>query len=298
MINYIKTKRAIKRAAGLAAVASRPFARRPQNAQACVLMYHRVADIDFIDPELDDWNVHPAVFERQIAAVSEYSEVVPLADLLDRLNQSARPTKPLVAITFDDGYANFHTHALPVLQRYQTPATVFLVTSRIGSDDPPPFDAWSQKNSSRVAPDAYRSLSWQEVEDCLDGGVVSVGSHSHRHLKGTELTDSELCEEACKSREVLAARLGADNVAMFAYPYGSTRLGFVTPGYVEAVQTAGYRVAVCSDVGMATAASDRYLVPRVEVHALDSPRVLRAKMLGAIGPYRLIERLRKSRRAV
>jgi hypothetical protein len=53
---------------------------------------------------------------------------------------------------------------------------------------------------------------------------------------------------------------------------------------------------VCNDVGRASLKCDRYLLPRIEVHAVDEPYVLRAKASGVIGPYRLLALLRSARR--
>ena len=84
MIGRITVKRALKHAAGRAAAATVPFVRRPRASRVCILMYHRVADIDFVDPDVDDWNVRPDTFARQIAALSECAEFVRLADVPER----------------------------------------------------------------------------------------------------------------------------------------------------------------------------------------------------------------------
>jgi hypothetical protein len=90
-----------------------------------VLMYHRVADI-VVDP----WNlaVGPERFAEQIAVLARRREIVPL----ERIGE--RPAgKPLAAITFDDGYVDVLTHALPVLESHGAPATVFVTTGQMGS---------------------------------------------------------------------------------------------------------------------------------------------------------------------
>ena len=64
-IGPITAKRAIKRAAGWAAVLASPWVHRPAWPRACLLMYHRVAPVDFVDPRVDDWNVPPSVFSSR-----------------------------------------------------------------------------------------------------------------------------------------------------------------------------------------------------------------------------------------
>jgi peptidoglycan/xylan/chitin deacetylase (PgdA/CDA1 family) len=298
MIGRITLKRAFKRTAGWAAVLARPFTGRSTSPAACILCYHRVAEIGFVDPHVDDWNVPPEVFERQIAALAAFAEFVPLLDLPCRLSAAAPSGRPLVCLTFDDGYAGVYSRALPVLRRYQAPATVFVVTSAIGRQGPMPFDRWSRRHRERAPAEACRAMDWDELAACLGSGLITLGGHSHEHLQGQNCTPAQLAEEAGRSRAVLLRRFGEAQARAYAYPYGSTRHGQVTPDYVRAVRTAGYQLAVTTDLGLASARSDPYLLPRVEAHAVDGPRVLRAKAAGALGPFRLTDRLRVGRRTV
>jgi peptidoglycan/xylan/chitin deacetylase (PgdA/CDA1 family) len=291
MLSFMQVKRAIKGGAGLAAVAAVPLVRQPAGV-GCILAYHRVADLRFVDPRLDDWNVAPAMFDRQIDALKRCADIVPLNELLPRCQADPAPVRPAVALTFDDGYANFYTQVLPILKRHGVPATVFVVTSLIDSKDPPPFDAWSVKNGPRTDPDAWRPLTWGELEKCLESGLVQVGGHSHRHLKALSCSPDQLVEEAERSRAILGARLG--DAPAYSYPYGASRLGFVPAAYVRAVEAAGYRLALTTDLGRVSTNSDPYLLPRVEAHGLDGPAVIRAKVLGSLAPYRLADRLRRA----
>lgn len=96
---------------------------------AIVLMYHRVAEVQH-----DPWElcVSHRIFAEQMQVLAGRAEVVQLSQLFDRL--AAKTDRPLVAITFDDGYADNLYAAKPFLDRYELPATVFLVSGAIGSD--------------------------------------------------------------------------------------------------------------------------------------------------------------------
>ncbi|HEV3469107.1 MAG TPA: polysaccharide deacetylase family protein [Pyrinomonadaceae bacterium] len=292
MFGLNSIKRAVKRTAGWAASLETLLAGRREAGGACVFAYHRVSDVDFVDPRVDDWNVPPATFERQVAALNEFAEIVPLLELPARLRRRAAGARPLVSLTFDDGYASFYKHALPVLKRYGAPATAFVVTGTVGDGRPQPFDDWAVKNEGRTRPDDWRAMTWDELEDCAASGLVHVGAHSHRHLRGSRCTPEQLTEEAARSREVLRERFGDGHARAYAYPYGNSRLGDASAAYAAAVSAAGYEVAVTTDLGLATAASDPLLLPRVEAHALDAPAVLRAKARGALASYRLTDNLR------
>jgi peptidoglycan/xylan/chitin deacetylase (PgdA/CDA1 family) len=298
MIGRNSFKRAIKRTAGRAAVLTKFFGSTQSAESACIFYFHRVAEVGFVDSRVDDWNIPPEVFEQQIAALADFAEIVPLQDLPRRLSLPRSGAKPLVSLTFDDGYSNFHTRALPILKRYDAHATIFVVTGTIGGDSPMPFDGWALRNYRRTDAESWRALSWTELEACAASGLVHVGAHSHEHLRGSRLESARLVEEAVRSREILRARLGDTHARAYAYPYGSSRLGDASDLYARAVREAGYELAVTTDLGLARSESDPYLLPRIEAHALDAAGVLKAKASGALVPYRLIDRLRVVNRAV
>lgn len=296
MIGRISVKRALKRSAGWAAATGLVLAGKSADPGVCIFVYHRIADIPFVDPHHDDWNVAPYLFERQLAAMAEVADFVSLVDVPGLLRRPPRGGRPKVCLTFDDGYANFSTQALPVLRRFGAPATLFVVTGVVGHEEPMPFDRWSQVNGRKTPDSAWRPIDWKALEACVATGLVTVGGHSHRHQSGLECTESQLVEEAQQSRSMLLSRLGESAAIAYSYPYGSRRLGQVPDAYVAAVRGAGYSVAVTTDLGLATTSSDFLALPRVEAHALDGRSVIHAKLRGLLSPYRLTDLMRRARR--
>lgn len=93
-------------------------------ARLSVLIYHRVhAAQDSIFPN----ESHGRSFEEQMRWVARWFNVMPLADAVDGLRNGRLPARAAV-ITFDDGYADNHDVALPVLQKYGLPATFFIAS--------------------------------------------------------------------------------------------------------------------------------------------------------------------------
>jgi len=89
-----------------------------------VLIFHRVLrQPDPLLPEETD----AAYFDWQMRIVKSCFNVLPLSEAVERLSRGSLPPRAL-CITFDDGYADNHEVALPILQRYGLPATFFVAT--------------------------------------------------------------------------------------------------------------------------------------------------------------------------
>jgi peptidoglycan/xylan/chitin deacetylase (PgdA/CDA1 family) len=103
-----------------------------------ILMYHRILPQD----QLESWvqpgmYVHPHTFETQIRFLMNCCNIVPLEELTkpNLHNSHQRNSHPKCAITFDDGWYDFYLYAYPILKKHGVPATVFLPTDYIGTDD-------------------------------------------------------------------------------------------------------------------------------------------------------------------
>jgi peptidoglycan/xylan/chitin deacetylase (PgdA/CDA1 family)/CelD/BcsL family acetyltransferase involved in cellulose biosynthesis len=110
-----------------------------------ILYYHRVNNDN--DPFFP--SIPTDLFEHEMRFVARHYRVVGLSELLDRL-ESDTP-RQWMAITFDDGYQDNYQLALPILERYGLPATVFLTTGVIDSREPLWFEqlALALKKTSR-----------------------------------------------------------------------------------------------------------------------------------------------------
>lgn len=89
-----------------------------------VLIYHRVLDKpDFMRPG----EVDRATFTWQMDLLSKYFNVLPLHDALQKMQADTLPSRA-VCITFDDGYADNHTNALPILKQFNLSAIFFIAS--------------------------------------------------------------------------------------------------------------------------------------------------------------------------
>lgn len=98
--------------------------------RAGVLMYHRVAD-EISDP----WGlcVTPDHFAQHMELLARHNAQIDLADLHGRKGYA--PFGRRIAVTFDDGYLDNFIQAVPILERYGIPATIFVVAGALGRSE-------------------------------------------------------------------------------------------------------------------------------------------------------------------
>lgn len=106
----------------LSRVAGSTLSGRGNRARLTVLLYHRVLAMP--DPLRPD-DPTETQFDSQMASVAAVFNVLPLGDAVERLGNGGLPPRAL-SITFDDGYADNFTLALPILQRHGLVATFFV----------------------------------------------------------------------------------------------------------------------------------------------------------------------------
>lgn len=101
---------------------------------------------------------------------------------LDDLKAAQDGVRPLprkaVLLTWDDGYTSFYTHVLPLLKAYNYPAVLAIV----GSWMEPKLDGFVQYGASLVPREKF--MSWEEVKEAKDSGLVEIASHSYDLHKG------------------------------------------------------------------------------------------------------------------
>ena len=107
-------------------VAAALFSPAGARARLSVLIYHRVlARPDPMFPE----QIDAARFTMQMELLSRRFNVLPLAEAVQRLQSNSLDSRS-ACITFDDGYADNYTIALPILKRHGLTATFFIGRER------------------------------------------------------------------------------------------------------------------------------------------------------------------------
>jgi peptidoglycan/xylan/chitin deacetylase (PgdA/CDA1 family)/SAM-dependent methyltransferase/GT2 family glycosyltransferase len=232
----------------------RPSAFVPRLTDAVpILMYHRIATDG--PAALAGYRVAPELFAAQMDALYRAGyHTIRLEEWINALTRNEQlPGKPII-LTFDDGYRDFLTGAMPVLRYYGFSATVFLVAERIGR----------VANWDSAYGEAAPLLSWQEVHALQDAGT-EFGCHSALHWPMTGMSLAELTEDTARSRAILEEGMGVP-VNSLAYPYGAEN-EFVR----RAVADLGFQAAVTCYRGISRLGDDPLRLRRIEVQGGCSP---------------------------
>ena len=233
--------------------------------QVVVLMYHTI--------DRSGWKlaVPPETFARQMNYLARNTTVVPLSDVVLYAKKEKMLPSSAVAVTFDDGYEDVLTEALPILERHHIPATVFI-----------PSDL-----SVRTDPDGRPRLDEEGVRSLDRSPLITIGSHAMTHRKFTELSPEDMKREAEGSAEALA-RVTGERPRFFAYPFGAR-----PPEAERAVRDAGYDAAFGITEGTIRPGDDLSRLKRVQVDGTMGPLLFRLRLTSAVDwNRRIVDALR------
>ncbi|MDP8932198.1 MAG: polysaccharide deacetylase family protein [Actinomycetota bacterium] len=219
-----------------------------------ILIYHRIGG-----RTLDELDVSLPAFERQLELLSQH-DVVGLDAALDALE--AGDDSPRFVLTFDDGFADVHEHAFPLLQARGLPFTLYVATACVGREL-----RWEGSTAQATGP----ALSWAQLGELASSPLCTVGNHTHTHVRPERLTAAELdqCTEAVVERLGVAPR-------HFAFPWG------IPVARMEGELRARFRSAVTGNLGRNRPGVDLMRLKRVPVRRTDPIDFFAAKLRGGL----------------
>lgn len=259
------------RRAGLRAlktVAAMGDSLRPTARGVVVLIYHRVGGRSYSEIDL------PAgEFDHQMAWLAESGRVIGLDDAVDLLaspeatephDMSLLPAANPVVVTFDDGTADLADVALPILARYEVPATVYLATRHVDEQVPWPGDGVP--------------LSWAGAQEMVASGLVTVGSHTHSHALLDRASPEQAADELDRSTALIEDKLGV-RAEHFAYPKAVPPLS----PEIEALVRERFRsAALAGNRPNAYGRTDLHRLSRTPIQVSDGSAFFRRKAQGGM----------------
>jgi peptidoglycan/xylan/chitin deacetylase (PgdA/CDA1 family) len=207
-------------------------------------MYHSIVPNESIDP----YAISASVFKEHLSMLSHSGyEIISLEKLVKSLNKPYKfILKKYAVLTFDDGYQDFLFNAVPLLQQYELPATVFIVTEMLGKTA-----EWSQNSKNA------KLMTEEEILKIIEIGI-NIGSHTRKHVDVMTLNDNELTDELEKTRQKLIS-LGEDFFP-FSFPWGR-----YSKREIFALKRAGYNCAVTTNNTHISLFNDPYKLGRINI---------------------------------
>lgn len=273
---------------------------RRKNGRALVILcYHRVlpADVRNNSP-FPDLAVTPEAFSKHIEFFRRHYECLPLEQAHQEFARCGRLDKPLLSITFDDGYWDNFEIARPILNTYDIRATFFVISSLVGTKEAPWYDRLARAlkfvgigNNGRSVTDAVedaKHLDPQARAEVIKRAVTTaqeagydddnadrmmtredvarlvtegheVGAHTRTHPMLTQLSGDALRDELAGCRSDLESMTG-QKVTSLAFPNGN-----FDEQVLAATRSAGYERAVSMQHGLCGQESDSFRLPRLFV---------------------------------
>jgi peptidoglycan/xylan/chitin deacetylase (PgdA/CDA1 family) len=213
-----------------------------------VLLYHSVSDA--CDTHFAEWTVTPSLFADQMRYLADNGyRSITVNELVERAFEKREALDPRsVVITFDDGFADFYTHALPLLRRHSHSATVFVTTGYVGRTS-----LWLARQGEGQRP----MLTWSQIAELGEVGM-ECGSHGHEHPELDAVPAARAWSDLTQSREALEAVVGP--VSSFAYPHG-----YYTRRLQRQVARAGFSSACAVKDALSSTEDDRFALARAIV---------------------------------
>ena len=167
------------------------------------------------------------VFRAQLCELCEFAQVYSLAEAVNYLDAGTDSSRPVVAVTFDDGFDNFRTRAWPLLSELRVPCTFYVPVGFVEGTSGTPLRGV----------EGLRPIELNALRELASEPLLTIGSHGWRHQDLRLLGVDELRWDLRRSRECLQGRTGAP-VEHFCYPQAKWSLA------VEKEVHAMYRTAV------------------------------------------------------
>ncbi|MBI5869755.1 MAG: polysaccharide deacetylase family protein [Actinobacteria bacterium] len=206
-----------------------------------ILMFHHTGEPPAGADELrQGLTVSTADLEAQMAYLKQAGyQPVSETQLFKALYGGAPLPPNPVMLTFDDGYVDNYQVVVPILEKYDFPATFYIVTDLVGTPE---------------------YMSWDQIVE-LDRKGMDIGSHTAAHRDLTTLGAADLQAEVTGSAETLKAHLGHP-VYWFCYPAGK-----YDADVIASVKESGYLLATSTDPGEQQSSDDPFVLMRYRVRS-------------------------------
>jgi peptidoglycan/xylan/chitin deacetylase (PgdA/CDA1 family) len=196
-------------------------------ADGHIFVYHR-----FDDNRYPTTNISTHELRKEFNYLKKHNyKVVPLIDIIKKVNANEKVPDKWVAFSIDDGFKSFYTHGLSVFKEYGYPFTLFIAV--------------------KYTEEKYKDyVSWKQLKTIAKYGSVEFHSYGHGHFG--RMSNEAIQKDMDKGLALMKKYLNYEP-KLFVYPYGEydSRVEKILDKYkFQAVfnQNIGAVNGTCSDV--------------------------------------------------
>ncbi len=231
-----------------------------------ILMYHMIS-APIKKAKFNSLRVSPEMFEKQLRYLTDNGwQFFTMSELVS--NKDQLPEKS-IALTFDDGYEDNFTSALPILKKYNVKATIYLVVDRHNRE-------WSSKRKKKNDNGELMrepKLQDQQVREILKSGLIEIGSHTLTHDNLPTLSEEQKNLEIFVSKKKIEELFEIECLS-FCYPFG-----LYDKTDIKLVDQAGYSNATTVEKGINDVKqTNPYELKRITISGKDNLFAFRLKL--------------------
>ena len=169
----------------------------------------------------------------------------------------------VVGITFDDGFKNNLTYALPILKKFEFSATCYIISQNIGG-----INHWDLGKGIDENP----LMDENEIKQWINNGM-EIGSHAQNHIRLSEIDIDTATKEITQSKLDLEKQFDRP-VEHFCYPYGD-----YNNEVVSIAKNAGYQTATTVNRSRVKIGGNLLALPRIPITHRTFPHLFLIKIL-------------------
>ena len=163
-------------------------------ANAHIFVYHRFADDRY---QSANTTIKELTKQFEYFKNNNY-KVVPLLDIVEKLEKKETIPNNWIALTIDDAYKSFYEHGLDIFKKYNYPFTLYVYVK-----------ATDKKYGDY--------MTWDQIKDSAKYGTI--GLHSYNHPRLQNLSDKQIVTDTQKAYDIFVKKLDIKPLT-YAYPYG------------------------------------------------------------------------------
>jgi peptidoglycan/xylan/chitin deacetylase (PgdA/CDA1 family) len=159
-----------------------------------------------------------------------------------------------VVITFDDGYKDNLLNAVPILKKYNIPATFFITSGYINTDN---TLSWDKKSVVK-----HPLMTWDEVRELVRMGF-DIGAHTVNHINLGEASLDTARKEITRCKSHIEMEIDKE-INTFAFPFGKRNC--IRDEVIKIIKEVGFDCCCSAYGGKVTKDTDLYNLYRIPMY--------------------------------